>query len=71
MRNSKTFAPDGRRLAMQMVEGQQPGIWVYEWTRDSLTKLTFDAVNSRPVWTPDGRRIAFASDRGDRSIFNL
>src|ERR1019366_1204929 len=34
--------------------------------------LTFDSTDDqRPVWTPDGRRIVFASRRGDKSAFNL
>jgi serine/threonine-protein kinase len=65
------FAPDGRRLAVQIAEGQND-IWVYEWARDALTRLTSDpASDQKPVWTPDGRRIVFASTRGDKSTLNL
>ena len=61
------FSPDGRRLAWQIVEGQSD-IWVYEWARDTLTRLTSDPANdTKPVWTPDGRRIVFASARADTS----
>jgi serine/threonine protein kinase/Tol biopolymer transport system component len=65
------FAPDGRRLALDIVDGQN-NIWVYEWARDTLTRLTSDSFrDSTPVWTPDGRRIAFASTRGDTRTPNL
>ncbi len=68
------FAPDGLRLAMQIAApGRGPSdVWVYEWARERLTQLTSDpAFDSKPVWTPDSRRIAFGSARGDRSTLNL
>jgi len=56
------FAPDGRRLAMQVADGASTDIWIYEWARDSLSRLTFDSAGDNyPVWTPDGRRIVYAS----------
>jgi Tol biopolymer transport system component len=65
------FLPDGRRLAMDILDGTSD-IWVYEWARDTLTRLTSDpAQDSTPVWTPDGQRIAFASARADKSTLNL
>jgi serine/threonine-protein kinase len=37
-------------------------VWIYEWARDTLTRLTFDPADDRkPVWTPDGKRIVFLS----------
>jgi serine/threonine-protein kinase len=65
------FSPDGRRLAMEIVDGQDD-IWVSEWARGALTRLTSDPASDRkPVWTPDGRRIAFASTRANASAPNL
>jgi serine/threonine-protein kinase len=58
------FSPDGRKLALDIVNGSNLDVWVYEWMRDTLTRLTFDPGDDRkPVWTPDGQRIAFASNR--------
>ena len=58
------FAPDGRRLAVDIFDGKQSDVWVYEWARDTLSRLTFDATDDyKPVWTPDGRRIVFSSRR--------
>ncbi|MCU1382750.1 MAG: serine/threonine protein kinase [Acidobacteria bacterium] len=59
------FSPDGQRLAVDVGDGKQTDVWVYEWARDTATRFTFDPRNdSQPVWTPDGRRIVFSSARG-------
>jgi dipeptidyl aminopeptidase/acylaminoacyl peptidase len=66
------FSPDGRKLAVDISDGKQRDIWVYEWARDTLTQLTFDpGQDVVPVWTPDGRRLVFASDRAKPGIPNL
>ena len=65
------FSPDGQKLAVEIFDGKQRDIWVYEWTRDTMTQLTFDpAQDLVPVWTPDGRRIVFTSNR-DKGVYNL
>ena len=61
------FAPDRRRLALQITEATDD-IWIYEWARDVLTRLTANAGNNtHPVWTPDGRRLVFASTRESKA----
>jgi Tol biopolymer transport system component len=66
------FSPDGQRLALDIFDGKQRDIWVYEWARDTLRQLTFDPGQDRmPVWTTDGQRIVFQSDRAKTSISNL
>ena len=66
------FSPNGEKLALDISDGKQRDIWVYDWARDTLTQLTFDPGEDRfPVWTPDGRRIVFASDRAKAGTFNL
>jgi len=58
---SPAFSPDGKRLAVSINEGKKADIWVYEWSRDTLTRLTFKGDNGSPVWTPDGQRVAYVS----------
>jgi serine/threonine-protein kinase len=54
------FSPDGQRLALEISDGRQTDIWLYDWTRDALTRLTLESGEHRvPVWTPDGGRITF------------
>ena len=57
------FSPDGKRLALDISDGKRRDIWVYEWERDTLTRLTFAGDNNTfPVWTPDGQRIVYSSE---------
>jgi Tol biopolymer transport system component len=66
------FSPDGHRLALDIRDRDQRDVWVYDWERGALSRLTFDPTNdTRPVWTPDGRRIAFSSERAEKGIRNL
>jgi Tol biopolymer transport system component len=56
------FSPDGKRLALDIIEGKRSDVWVYEWERDTLTRLTFAGEeNMFPTWTPDGQRIVYSS----------
>ncbi len=50
-----SLSPDGSRLALNTSD-----IWVYEWQRDTMTRLTFGPSVSRyPIWSPDGRYIVY------------
>jgi Tol biopolymer transport system component len=58
------LSPDGKALSLDVVEGGFSDIWVYDWARDTMTRLTFEPGNDiAQVWTPDGQRQAFASSR--------
>ncbi len=58
------LSPDGRRLAVAKREGGNRDIWVLDLERDSSSRLTFDAaVDTHPVWSPDGRSIIFGTSR--------
>ena len=60
--DSPAISPDGKRLAMDLTNGNRTDIWVYEWERDTLTRLTFKGeANFNPLWTPDGKRIVYRS----------
>ena len=53
-------SPDGARLAL----ATQADVWTYDVVRATLSRLTTDPASDRgPLWTPDGQRIIFASNR--------
>ncbi|HYM23528.1 MAG TPA: hypothetical protein VEU08_09975 [Vicinamibacterales bacterium] len=57
------LSPDGTRVAVEL-EDQENDIWIWDFARETLTRLTFDAgFDVMPLWTPDGRRVIFASTR--------
>ena len=60
------LSPDGRRVAVA-IEEQETQTWLYDLSRETLTRLTFDGIaNYNPVWRPDGKRIAFQSSKEGR-----
>jgi serine/threonine-protein kinase len=57
------LSPDGTRVALD-IRDQENDIWIWDLTRETLTRLTSDPGNDAvPVWTPDGRRLLFSSTR--------
>jgi len=64
------LSPDGTRVALDVREDTND-IWILDLMRQTLTRLTFDpGLNRGPVWTPDGRRVAFSTARdGGESIY--
>jgi len=58
------FSPDGTRVAVHRLSANAPpDIWIYETARGSFSRrLTFAPVGDAfPIWTPDGRRVTYAS----------
>ena len=61
------LAPNGRSVAVDKtdMESLNMDVWTYELQRGSSKRLTFDsAIDASPIWSPDGSRLVFGSNRG-------
>src|SRR5262249_4645895 len=53
------FSPDGRLLAL--AAGASPSIYVYDWQRDTMSRLIFTGISMYPIWAADGKHLVFRS----------
>jgi Tol biopolymer transport system component len=66
------YAPAGSLVAFQLDEGKLSTIGIYDLSgRTAMQRLTLGGANRFPIWSSDGQRVAFQSDReGDLGIFS-
>jgi Tol biopolymer transport system component len=60
------ISPDGTRLAVAKLDISRgtSDLWVFDLQRQAGTSLTTDpGSESEPVWSPDGKRLAYFSNR--------
>ncbi len=67
--SSPRVSPDGRRVAAQTTtatpyQSATGTVWIYDLSGDTAMRpLAQGGANQHPIWTPDGERITFGSDR--------
>ena len=61
------FSPDGRRIVVSVGSD----IWMADPAQGTLTLLSADSLASRPVWSPDGRRVAYVRQTGARVTLRI
>ncbi len=59
------ISPDGTRVALTLAGLASTDIWVWDFGRETLTRLTFDVGQGSvcPLWTPDGKTIVYGAVR--------
>ena len=67
-----TWSADGQRIAFSGLVGGLNDLFVYDLTANALRRLTNDAfAELDPAFSPDGSRLAFATDRFTTSLETL
>ena len=66
------LSPDEQSISFTMGNELERHVWIYDLNRGTLNPLTFEGENARGLWTPDGDRIIFSSNRsGPFNIYSI
>jgi serine/threonine-protein kinase len=58
------ISPDGQRIAIDVNDGTSRDVWIWDRRRATLEMFTKDpAGNPLVTWSPDGRHLAYGSER--------
>jgi serine/threonine-protein kinase len=65
-----SLSPDGTQAAVSIAESGNTDVWVVDLGRGTSLRLTTaPTIDAAPVWSPDGRWIAFRSEREGPGLF--
>jgi Tol biopolymer transport system component len=70
--STPSFSPDGNSIAFSALAEGFTDLFVYDLKAGALRRLTHDAfADLQPSWSPDGRQIAFVTDRFSTKLDTL
>jgi eukaryotic-like serine/threonine-protein kinase len=55
------ISPDGRKVAMGVLDGQGSDIRVYDFDKKTFARLTFGGTNTIPIWSRDGQFVYYVA----------
>ncbi len=65
---SLRIAPNGKQVAVDFDDGKGRNVWIHDLNDAApIRKFTFGGDDMDPLWTRDGQRIVFGSERRDRT----
>ena len=64
------LSPDGKRLAVTVVEDDGADVWLLDIERDTFTQLTTGGARD-PDWSPDGEWLVFSSGGSEPDLFRM
>jgi Tol biopolymer transport system component len=68
--NDVALSPDGKKIAVQRIDGNGTDIWMIDADRGLPSRFTFDSPSDDPVWLPDAKTLLFSkSQNGTFNIF--
>jgi Tol biopolymer transport system component len=63
------LSPEGRTVAVSVVNRDGSDIWLHDLVRGAHTRLTFGSEDDwAPTWYPDGKQLAFGRTSGSRNM---
>ena len=63
-------SPDGTRVAVDIADGDNTDVWIWDLEQEVLRQFTFDeGIDDYPLWTLDSARIVFQSARDGGGLF--
>jgi serine/threonine-protein kinase len=62
------YSPDGRKVAVAVATAGERDVWIVDVQNGGESRLTSNgALNDRPEWTPDGKRVMYRTATTRRS----